>query len=610
MSDNTEESIQEQEQKQEQEQMICPILKPAKTMNEVEQQTFLENPNLVVLFETECSKDDNTTSNEWRERLIVYLFNLSENPYPTNKLYTHYFNKMNELKQFIHTHENISEFEIKEENLVQKAGMGFNYDFEYTVTYVENGVDNTLKRKYEYKHHGFDKLPQFLSLYDSNNPVTNEKGPKEGQWKTKYTCKTETYYNENTIKNKKGKPVEFWPNNPYWKYHFEHGIPLIRKVIPDLPVISERAYFCAVKQLIVPGVSILFPKDKIYSLDELILLLVNDAEIQRIVTKFNENEDIVDDEEDQDEDDDDDDEVEEIVETGKKPKEKKKKKKQIITLAKFKVKIADHIKAYNSWNGSLKDATENELPSDIINFFHLLKKNQNNPAIKDVIQGKTTISKYLQLFMAESKDIESLITEVRNRQENKRFMFFDIKDKYWYLGFFKDNFEFSKDHTTIESDDISRIYLKTNQNNFIEFNLRWANSKGIQNTAWQVNLKQENKKTKLEFDLLGIGSIHTSTAKVAANAATDTTEGKTESSEEIAALMKLSSVALKDMCESEGVAKSGAKKVLCERLIKKKNSVDNASPGTKKKGGKKKTSTRRKYKNKTKKGRQKKTKKI
>ena len=596
MSDITEESIQEQEQ------MICPILKPAKTMNEVDQKAFLENPNLVVLFETNCSKDDNTTSNEWRERLIVYLFNLSENPYPTNKLYTHYFNKMNDLKQFIHAHENISEFEIKEENLVQKAGMGFNYDYEYTVTYVENGVDNTLQRKYEYKHHDFDKLPQFLSLYDSNNPITDIEGPKPGLWKTKYICKSETYYDENSKASmKKGKPVEFWPNNPYWKYHFENGIPLIREEIPDLPEITERAYFCAVKQLIVPGVSNLFPK--IYTLDELGQLLQNDDDIQRLVDIYNENEDIVD--EDNDVDDDNDNDGDKVGKTTK------KKKKEPISLAKFKVKITDHIKAYTSWNSPLKNAAENELPSDIIKFFHLLKENQNNPAIKDILQGKTTIPEYLQLFINESKDIESLISEVRKRQENKRFIFFDTKDKYWYLGFFKDNFEFSKEHTIIESDNKSKIYLKTNQNNFIEFNLRWANSKGIQNTAWQVNLKQENKKTKLDFDLLGIGSTHTSTAKVAAAAAaaTTATTESVESSEEMTALMKLSGVELQDMCKLEGVSKSGAKKILCERLIKKKNSVDNASPGTKKKGGKSKTSTRRKCKNKTKKCRQKKTKK-
>ena len=424
----------------------CPRLQEPKSMTIDQQNTFLNNESLVMLFEKECARKDATISNEWRERLMIHLFNLSANPYPDNKLYTHYFNEMNNLKQLIYQKEDING-KVQNEELKQKAGMGYNYDFEYNCTLTDG---TTIKRKYEYKHHDFKSLPQFLSLFDANNPATNEKvteGTYAGLLKTKYLCGRPSFVDENK------KPLEFWEGNPYWKYHFENGIPKIREVIPELPIISERAYFCHVKKLAVPGVSSDFPI--IYSHDQLKDL--TDEEIQELADSKG------------------------------------------TTFEDFKNKIDKHKKEYESWNKELTNKGEHEEPEDIIKFFHLLSENQINP----VVQGNTTIREYLTNFMNESKNEKDLIDAIRQREENKRFIFFDKNNKKWYLGFFKDNFNFNKDSHIEWDGKSSKLYLQTLEKNYIEFNLRWANKLGIQNTAWQINIKTPDKKKKLDFELLG-----------------------------------------------------------------------------------------------------------
>ena len=135
---------------------------------------------------------------------------------------------------------------------------------------------------------------------------------------------------------------------------------------------------------------------------------------------------------------------------------------------------------------------EHEEPEDIIKFFHLLSENQKNP----VVQGNTTIREYLTNFMNESKNEKDLIDAIRQREENKRFIFFDKNNKKWYLGFFKDNFNFNKDSHIEWDGKSSKLYLQTLEKNYIEFNLRWANKLGIQNTAWQINIKTPDKKEK------------------------------------------------------------------------------------------------------------------
>jgi len=428
----------------------CPRLQEPKSMTPEQQDTFLRDETLVMLFEKECIKKDATISNEWRERLIVHLFNLSENPYPDNEKYTHYFNEMNELKQLIHQKEDIVD-KVQNENLEQKAGMGYNYDFEYTAT-LTDGTE--LKRKYEYKHHDYKSLPQFLSLFDANNPATNEKvteGTNAGKLKTKYMCGKPSFVDENK------KPLEFWEGNPYWKYHFENGIPRIRETIPELPIISERAYFCHVKKLAVPGVSSDFPVT--YSQKQLQDL--TDEEIQEIADSKG------------------------------------------IVLEDMKGKIDKHLKEYESWNKDMTNKGEHEEPEDIINFFHLLSDNQQNPDIKDLIQGNTTIREYLTRFMSEKQREQDLIEAVRHREENKRFIFFDKVLRKWYLGFFKDNFNFNEESHLEWDTTSSKLYLQTLENNYIEFNLRWANKLGIQNTAWQINIKHPDRKKKLDFSTIG-----------------------------------------------------------------------------------------------------------
>ena len=85
----------------------CPILQSPKLMTPEQQNDFLTSESLIMLFEKQCAKKDATVSNEWRERLMVYLLNLSENPYPDNETYTHYFNEINNLKQLIYQKEDI-----------------------------------------------------------------------------------------------------------------------------------------------------------------------------------------------------------------------------------------------------------------------------------------------------------------------------------------------------------------------------------------------------------------------------------------------------------------------------------------------------------------------
>ena len=429
----------------------CPILQSPKLMTPEQQNDFLTSESLIMLFEKQCAKKDATVSNEWRERLMVYLLNLSENPYPDNETYTHYFNEINNLKQLIYQKEDIVG-KVQKEKFRQRAGMGNNYDFDYICT-LTDGTE--LRRKYEYKHHDHKSLPQFLSLYDANNPATNEKvteGKNAGLLKTRYLCKKESYVDENE------KPLEFWEGNPYWKYHFEHGIPKIRETITDLPIISERAYFCNVKKLAVPGVSKIFPI--IYSYDQL---------------KDLTNE-----------------EIQELADSTKGT-----------TFEEFKNKIDKHIKDYKEWNKDMTNKGEHEEPHDIIKFFHLLSENQQNPAIKDLIQGKTTIREYLTKFMSEKKREKELIEAIRQRQENKRFIYFDKEGRKWYLGFFIDNFNF-KENSRIEWDGkSSKLYLQTLEQNYIEFNLRWANTLGIQNTAWQCNLRTPDKSSQQDFEVLG-----------------------------------------------------------------------------------------------------------
>ena len=431
---------------------VCPRLIKPKLLTSIQQNEFINDQSLIMLFEKACAKKDATISNEWRERLMIHLFNLSENPYPTNETYTHYFNEMNQLKQLIHQKEDISVENISSERFQQKAGMGFNYDFEYICT-LTDGTE--LKCKYEYKHHDYKSLPQFLSLFDANNPATSEKVPEgqpnAGKLKTRYMCGKQSFVDENE------KPLEFWEGNPYWKYHFENGIPKIRETIPDLPIISERAYFCHVKKMMVPGVSGDFPIN--YSFEQLNNL--TNEEKQTLADSKGTN-------------------VEEIEK-----------------------KINEHIKEYISWNKNLTNKGANEEPADIIKFFHLLSEHQKDDNIADLIQGKSTIREYLNLFMSEKKREEDLVKAVRDREENKRFIFFDKTKRRWYLGFFQDNFNFNETSRIEWNNNSSKLYLQTLQGNFIEFNLRWANVLGIQNTAWQINIKLPDKKKKLAFDLLG-----------------------------------------------------------------------------------------------------------
>ena len=234
----------------------CIRLKHPKNLSSETIIEQMKDENIINIFDNICEKKENDIYNEWRERLIITLFNMaSEDIRLMNPKWDYYYKKMNLLKNIIHNHEKINQKDIVEERFIHMAGMKYNFDFFYEVTLI-NG--EKVKYKYEYKNHDSTKIPQILSLFDTINPTTGEKNAK-GQFLTKYTCFKEKPVSEENF--------EFWKEHPFWLYHFhneEHGIPHIRNKLKnisiELPEITEQDYYCHVKKLAVPGCSSEFEK--------------------------------------------------------------------------------------------------------------------------------------------------------------------------------------------------------------------------------------------------------------------------------------------------------------------------------------------------------------
>ena len=432
---------------------ICPVLVDPASLSEDGVSAELHRPIMINLFEKKCAKKDATISNEWRERLFVFLFNMPDDyvllKSDTNENYLmwkHYYDEIVKVKIDMHAYEEIDPSKIVSEILVQRAGMSHNYDFDYIV-HLEDGTEKIYK--YEYKNHRPECLPQILSLYDTANIPTGEAIAKDDKkYGKKYSGKYRTKYNCS-----RAVPIEdkfqFWRNRPFWLWHFndeENGIPAIRRELRTmgitLPIITEEDYFCNVKRLKIPGRSIESPS-----------LRADNIEDMEILTGVN--------------------------------SEKK----------------AKHLSDMKIWHkNGLKKYPDD--PYKILKFFHILFDNKHN--VLNIRNGQSILN-YLEAFSKdETTPANVIFKEIYKRQNGKRFIFYYPGAAEWRIGTYNDSFEAATDSPSGEEQkqsssssssaithDGTNIYLNTKDGNKIEFNLRWANGLGLQNTAWQMNIKEE-----------------------------------------------------------------------------------------------------------------------
>jgi len=152
---------------------------------------------------------------------------------------------------------------------------------------------------------------------------------------------------------------------------------------------------------------------------------------------------------------------------------------------------------HNEWE-------KNKNSPNIIRFFHIFYENSKN--IPE-ITSSNSIESYLKDFLEQNKmNVKRIIEEVSKRQTGKRFIFFDKHNKQWYLGYFDDEFEFKSEEKESRKEESillhkTKLSIATKKGNYLQFNLRWANGKGIQNPVWQINPVTKSGK-KLPFIIL------------------------------------------------------------------------------------------------------------
>ena len=509
--------------KQKLEGEVCPELLTMDNLPDEEITQSLNNPYIIYLFPKKCSKGQNESMNKWREHLFVHLFNMKED----NPLF--WYHMIGE--DWRAAWENVRllertmvEYEISvdplgwgeqmksgvvETKLVLQAGQG-NYDFDFIVKFKE-GPEQV--RHYEYKHHTPEKLPQLLSLYDLRNPIVGEKiseGHRHaGKYATKYTCLQASYREEDAF--------QFWGDRPFWLYHLmEHlgnGKVLRDRIdkfaetngMPPLPPIligeqkgqwgiTELDYFCAVKST--DGVPCRTSKDDVVS-----LLGKVGIDMYKIYKES---------------------ELKQIVETKEfqvfiKSLDSSDKKK-IDTFLKEKCS-----KIFKRWDRpGLFDN-----PKAVTYFFQLLYVCHDKTDWFDDL-SKLSMQTYLQMFLEDGEakgDLcGRLFENIRIREAGKRFIFYFGNDKSfpdfsWKMSTpYPESFEppdlpindiVTLDKAQRSSSEMTRITIKTKSGNRLEFNLRWANGIGIQNPAWQMNIRKGYEGTaKLLPDIveLGVGS--------------------------------------------------------------------------------------------------------
>ena len=201
----------------------------------------------------------------------------------------------------------------------------------------------------------------------------------------------------------------------------------------ELPEITEEDYFCHVKQLLIPGCSTLINADSFEELES-----------------FDAN--------------------------TKKKKQKKEK----------------HVKKMKSWlrYGEMRYPED---PYKILRFFRILYDNSKN--IKN-IRNKKSIKNYLNAFKdGEIASSERIFHEIRQREEGKRFIFYYPGACQWRIGEYPEHFNMKVSDNAVTTKG-TKIYLNTDDGNRLEFNIRWANGLGLQNTSWQMNILQGTKGNK------------------------------------------------------------------------------------------------------------------
>ena len=471
---------------------VCPRLPNMDNLKESVIKGWLNNPVIINLFDKKCSKSENESYNKWREKLFVHLFNLKKKEDKLHLLdnedWRLAWTNIKEIETSMKKFEGLinldgtpkHEIKITETKLILQAGQG-NYDFDYVVKF-EKGEPKTYH--YEYKHHTPEKLPQLLSLYDCKNPIVGnpiEKGKYKGKFKTKYLCLQVSYSKDNIF--------EFWKNKPYWLYYFNNYLmsgelkeKIKEKKDIDLPEISENDYFCFVKSTDgIPfrtshkTVNELFKKysikmNEIDTLDKLNDITLSDGT----------------------------DEDNEILKIWKKKEQKK---------------IAKWIKY------SKKKKYDDKYK--VLKFFHILYLCKDKKWFVEIT--KKSVVEYLNNFIndkpAKLSLVERLFENIRLREAGKRFIFYYGKENgnenklLWkmsapYTESFENPIKVSQGgESKVQDDGIvkvndkkgkTRIVIKTASGNRLDFNLRWANTIGIQNSAWQMNIfKGETGITKL-----------------------------------------------------------------------------------------------------------------
>jgi len=317
------------------------------------------------------------------------------------------------------------------------------YDYDYVVKFT-TGEPQVFH--YEYKHHEPEKLPQLLSLYDTINPIVGERitsGKGSGKFKTKYMCMKPSFSNN--------EKFEFWTGYPFWKFHFEdanNGIPAIRAELAAkgvvLPVITVLDYFCFVKGTEgIPGRSDKKPykADTIAELD----VILNDAASDKIKLDW------------------------------------AKKNKQKMN------KWLKYGRAHHAAN-----------PHVVLTFFQTLFDHRHTIAN---IRNNKSVENYLKQFMLDEDNKNSLVDRlfenIRVREAGKRFIFYYRKCAIWRMGEpYNDTFEKPLPGTpnvvtrTGTPSALTHLTVLTKSGNRLDFNLRWQNGLGLQNTAWQMNVFQ------------------------------------------------------------------------------------------------------------------------
>ena len=124
----------------------------------------------------------------------------------------------------------------------------------------------------------------------------------------------------------------------------------------------------------------------------------------------------------------------------------------------------------------------------------------------DIIRNKKSINAYLLKFESDPTAPNSLISrlfsEIYEREHNKRFIFYYPPEDDWRIGKpYSDTWE--KPTTCILEVENDNLYIPTFSGNRFHFNLRWANTIGLQNPAWKMNiLTGSSGKKKLNVDII------------------------------------------------------------------------------------------------------------